>query len=212
MGVKLLFFTIFIGAFFLGVPLVSGVEAASLQFDPATVSATVGQPFDMKINATLGTDPVTSVDVYVLYDPALVEVVSAVKGTLFPTVSQSLAQSGKAYISGLVDDPATAKTGNGTVATITFKAKTNGTATLKFDCTQGSTTDSNINKNDAGSTDLIQCSSNGQSVVTIGGGTVATATPIPSTLPNTGTLTNIGAYGMMGALLLFVGFGARFLL
>ncbi len=209
-----------IGIFSFLAPLVNSAFAASLQFDPVTVSTTVGQTFDVKLNANLGSDTVTSVDAYVLYDPSLLDVVSVSKGTLFPTVSQSLTQSGKAYVGALVDDPATAKTGMGTLATMTFKAKANGTATLKYDCTQGSTTDTNVNKNDANSTDVVQCSSNGQSVVTIGGGGdttkgALTATSVPtqaSKLPQSGIASNIGTMGMFGTILVIVGFGVKLLL
>lgn len=170
------------------IPIISAAEAASLQFDPATVSTTNGSTFEVKVNVNAGSEQVTTIDAYVSFDSSLLEASSVKNGTFFPTVYSDTSKTGKVYVAGIVDDPATSKTGTGTVATVVFKAKKDGSGTLTFDCTQGSSTDSNISKNDANATDVIECSANGRSTITVGsGGSSPTNTPTPTTAGGGGT-------------------------
>lgn len=230
---------ILLGLFFV-TPFLNNVFAASLQFDPTTVSTTTGQTFSLKVNMNAGTDQVLSTDIYINYDQTLLEAQKVDSGTFFPSVSNTLTVPGKVYIAGMVEDPATSKTGSGTIATITFKAKKDGSIKLAFNCGQGSSSDSHIIKNDFNSTDIIQCSVNGTSTITIGSGSgtsatntptpsptpttasssssssVATPTPTPTTLsqlPKSGTVAeNISFYAAIGAVLFMVGIGAKLLL
>lgn len=193
---------------FIILPSFGKIFAATLQFDPATVTTTSGQTFDLNINVNVGSDQVTSVDAFILYNSSLFEVSSISDGTFFPTVSKDSSQAGKVYVAAMVSDPATSKTGSGTIATVKFKAKADGTADIIFDCTQGSTTDSNVTKNDLNATDLIQCASNGKAAVTVGTGGVA-PTNVPastnSTLPQSGIFDNVIKYSVPGAILLLIG-------
>lgn len=203
-----------------------GVFAGTLLFDPASQTITVGQNVSLKVNVDAGTDNITSVDAYITYDSNVLELPSGVAsiadGTFFPSVSKFNTQPGKIYIAGMVNDPATSKTGTGTIATITFRGKANGTATVKYDCTQGLTTDSNISKNEINATDLIVCASNGSSVITVGTG-VSAATPTPTTagggttnptptaLPRSGIFDNM-SIAVPAAFLIMVGGLVRLLL
>ncbi|MDH7476323.1 MAG: cohesin domain-containing protein [Microgenomates group bacterium] len=212
--IKLLLILSFL--FFL--PLTVNVLAATLEFNPATITTSAGQSFDLNIVINAGSDQITSVDAFIVYDANLLEVVSVTDGTFFPTISKDTSVTGKAYIAGMVNDPATYKTGSGTLASIRFTAKANGVANVTFDCAQGLTTDSNITKNDLNATDIIQCASNGSASVVIGtgGATGPTATPrassAGSTLPRSGIFDNVVKYSIPGAVLLFLGGVAKLIL
>lgn len=216
---KLFLFTL---GFLFIVPLFSFSLAGSLQFDPTSVNTQAGQTFEVKINVDAGSDEITSVDAYVLYDANLLEASSVTEGSFFNTVTYNLSQSGKIYIAGMVDDPASPKTGSGSLATIVFKAKGEGSATLTFDCSPGSTTDSNITKNDLNATDIIECDSNGKSVITVGTetGNSGQSNPSPtstnssssSQLPKTGIVDNLVKYSIPGAILLLIGATAKLIL
>jgi hypothetical protein len=206
---NLLFILFLLTAF----PFFGKIYAATLQFDPATVTTTSGQSFDLNINVNAGSDQITSVDAFILYNSSLFDVSSISDGTFFPTVSKDSSQAGKVYVAAMVSDPASSKTGSGTIATIKFKAKSDGSADITFDCTQGSTTDSNVTKNDLNATDLIQCASNGKATITIGAGgsTTSTNTPTsipavnPTSLPRSGGFDNVVKYSVPGAILLLIG-------
>lgn len=196
-------------------PVFGQIYAATLQFDPATVTTTSSQSFDLNINVNAGSDQITSVDAFILYNQSLFEVSSISDGTFFPTVAKDSTQAGKVYVAAMVSDPATSKTGSGTIATVKFKAKADGTADITFDCTQGSTTDSNVTKNDLNATDLIQCSSNGKAAVTVGAGGVAPTSPPavnPTNLPRSGAFDNVVKYSIPGVILLLIGGLAKLML
>lgn len=206
-------------ASFILTPIVMGkVQAASLKFDKTSVTVDPGQTFQIGVVVDAGTDEISSTDVYVLYDSSLLTAQSVAAGTFFPTVTNNIT-AGKVYIAGLVDDPATSKTGSGTVATITFSALKNGSGTLTFDCTTASNS-SKIIKNDLNATNIIVCSQNGSATVTVGTGGSTTPTPgaggsgtiTPSTLPQTGPLDVVGTSAKLGILLFFVGGAVRLLI
>lgn len=185
---------VLLGIFFV-FPLFANVFAASLQLDPTTVSTTVGQTFKVKININAGTDQIQSTDAWIPYNKDILEAQSIDNGTFFPIVSNVLTYAGRVYVGGVVDRAGTSKTGSGTVATINFKAKQNGTVTLTFDCTTGSVSESNIVNMDTNGTDIINCTANGTSVVTVGSGGSsggATGTPTPTPTPST-SLPSTGA-------------------
>ncbi len=202
---------VFLVIFFAVIGSVQAVEAATLKFDEATFSVASGDTFYVQVIVDAGSEQITSTDIYVLYDATILEAQSVSGGTFFPTVTKNIT-SGKVYIAGLVDDPATSKTGSGTVATITFKALKNGSATLTFSCDTSTYNTSKIIKNDVNATNIITCAQNGSSAVTVGGGSSSgggTTAPTPSSLPQTGILDNILKYSIPGMALLLIGWGMR---
>jgi len=211
---------LFIFVLLLIIPLFNVSFAATLQFDPTAVNTQTDQTFEVKVNVDAGSEEITSVDAYIIYDNNVIGVQEVRDGTFFLTVAKDTSQAGKAYIAGMVDDPATAKTGSGTIATLVFKAKTNGSTTMTFDCTAGTTTDSNITKNDLNATDIIQCDGNGRSVIKVGtgGSSSETTQPTPtstsstSQLPKTGIFDNIIKYSIPGAILLLIGTATKLIL
>ena len=208
---------------------VSSVSAASLQFDPTTKSTSKNENFEIKLDIDAGTNEILAADVKVTYDQALLEVVKIDNGTYFPTIGKSEFEEiqGKIYWEGIVNDPGDFKTGTGTLATVTFKALADGTATIKYICTPGETgDDSNIANNDFDATDVINCSENGTSRVTIGTGTSTitptitsdlTVTPEPSitSLPETGMFDSSTGASMLlpiSILMVLIGVAVKILL
>lgn len=177
------------------------VNAATLKFDKTTVTVNANETFQIAVVVDSGTEQISSTDAYVLYDATLLEAQSVAAGSFFPTVTNNIT-SGKVYVAAFVDDPATFKTGSGTIATITFKALKNGSGTLSFDCPTGS----KIVKNDLNATNIIACSQNGTSSVGVGGVAAgATTYPTPSVLPQTGIFDNITKAAVPGMILIMLG-------
>lgn len=205
-----LFFLVF---FF--TPFVMGkTEAATLKFDNTTYSVAINGAVTVGVIVDAGSDQISSVDAYVLYDSTLLEAQTVTAGTFFPTVTNNIT-AGKIYIAGLVDDPASsAKSGTGTLATITFKGLKNSTGTLTFDCQATGSSTSKIVKNDLNATNVISCADNGTAAVSVGNGIIPTATSssglaTPSALPRTGIIDNLQKLAIPGAILFLIGLGVR---
>lgn len=207
---------------FLGLtPMIFAVEAASLKFNNTTATVSNGGTFQIEVIVDPGSDSISSSDVYVSYDGTLLKATGVSAGTLFPTVTNDVATSGTVYIAGLVNDPANSVSTAGTIATITFQALKEGSGTLSFDCNS-----SKVIKNDLNATNVLTCSSNGTSAVTVGagssGGSNPTATPTtaasggnnstPTELPQTGIWDNVARLAIPGAVLLLLGGALRLIL
>ncbi len=203
------------------------VEAGILKFDTTTVNTNVDSTFDVQVVVDAASDEINSIDAYINYNSTLLQAQSVSAGSYFPSIAQNLT-TGRVYIAGYVDDPATSKTGTGTVATITFKALQEGTVTLSYFCDTSVNESSKIIKNDINATNVIDCSSNGSTTVTIaaaGGSGTGTPTPTPTStngsggtsdvtvteLPRAGTLDNLISISVPGLVLLTVGILFKFL-
>jgi hypothetical protein len=221
---KNIFLTIFYTLIFLLItPLfVCGVHAASLRFDNTTYSVAIGADINVGVIVDAGSEQINSSDIYVLYDPTLLEARTVIPGTYFPTFSPTIT-SGKVYIAGLVDDAANSKTGSGTVATITFRGLRSSRATLTFDCQTNAYNTSKIVKNDLNATNIIVCTQNGTAAITVGTGATSATTPTgtsgssgaasgSTSLPRTGIFENVVRYAIPGAILFIVGTAVRLIL
>ncbi len=204
--------------------LAPSAHAGSLRFDKGTVTVNVGDTFTVGAMVDAGGDQITSTDMWIVYDPALLEAQAASPSSFFPAVTNNIT-SGKVYVAGLITDPGAYKTGSGVVANITFKALKNGTATISYDCRTDVSNSSKIIKNSVDTTNVIVCSSNGTSIVTIGTGGGATGAPTqapvvtyaqnqvrPSTLPQSGIMDEMQKLLTMGGILVMVGIALRVLL
>lgn len=197
------------------VPVVLSVSAATLDFDPETVSVGVGQTFAVKVMIDADTSQVRGSDAWVGYDSTYLEAVGVADGTYFTTTFKDITAN-KIYIAG-TEDTGKSKTGKGTMGTITFKAKQQGgNTTLTFLCETGSATKSTIIGVGSNSPDVIVCGSNGTSMITISGGTTPTGsyltTPAPTALPRSGIVGNMAPYATIGIVLLLFSIGSRFVL
>lgn len=193
---------------------VSQAQAAYFKFNKDQVNVAAGDEFDLQLIVDPENGAITSVDAYIQFDQNLIEGVSVTDGSYFPTVTKNISSS-TIYIAGLVDDPASPKTGTGTVATIRFKGKTNGTATISLNCDS-----SKIVKNDVNFPNILTCSKNKSAQIIIGQGsnnnqTASNNSSNSSTtngeLPRTGVLDNTERLFLPGALLFFAGILSRVL-
>lgn len=191
---------------------INHVSAASLQFDPTTANLPINQNLEVKVIVDAGTDEITSTDAYVLYDSDLLEVVEVRNGPFFPTVTHDYSQTGKIYIAGMVEDPTSFKTGKDTLATIVFKGKNNGQVNLSFDCTEGSTTDSNITKKDINAPDIIQCQLNNQATISVGSNNNSRSQGGTNQLPESGIFDQMKNFSLLGFIFLLIGTTSKLLL
>ena len=190
------------------------VEAALLRFDNTTATVSVGSTFSINAVVDAGSDQITSTDMWILYDPTLLEAQSASAAAFFPAVTNNIT-AGKIYIAGLVTDPGTYKTGSGNVAVITFKGLKNGTATVSYDCRTDVSNSSKVIINAADPTNIINCAQNGTSVVTIGAGASLTPTTVvPTTVYNTNAVapTALPQTGFMDELPKLIWAGSLFVI
>ena len=209
---KFVFSTILIfTAFFLSPAVMGQIQAGFLTFDKDTIVANIGDIFDVQIIVDPGSEQISSDDAYVIYDPSLIEAQGVTPLDYFPTVVNNI-EFGRVYVAGLVDDPATYKTGSGAVATVSFKALANGLGTLTYDCQPGVYNSSKIIKNDLHASNIIECDQNGRVNITIGSGIGGGITATPSGLPRTGIFENVSRIAVPGIILLLLGGALRIIL
>ena len=192
--------------FFLGPAVMGQTQAGFLTFDKDTVVANIGDIFDVQIIVDPGSEQISSDDAYVIYDPSLIEAQGVTPLDYFPTVVNNI-ESGRVYVAGLVDDPATYKTGSGAIATVSFRALAEGLGTLTYDCQPGVYNSSKIIKNDLHATNIIECDQNGRVNITVGSGIGVGdgITVTPSGLPQTGVFENVAKIAIQGMILLLLG-------
>lgn len=200
-----------------------------LTLSPSSGNFTNGSDFTVTIGVNSESEKSTAVDAWVSFDSSKLEVVSITKASN-PAFSFALGQniynsSGKFDISCISTDMSSfeAQVLNGDLAVVTFRAKAEGVASVTFDCTAGSSIDTNIFNVSA--VDVVDCSSNQSGSYTITASssgsstTEPTSTPVPTTsssssttstseLPQTGGVGNtvglmvFGLVSMIGALAL----------
>lgn len=187
-------------------------EAATLKFSPSSASVSVGNTVDVKIDIDATGKEVTGTDALINFDKDKLEVVSITNGTFLEVAEKEFSDDGKIYVAGVLENAGVSVTGAGTLATITLRGKSNGIASLKFECVDGETNESNIPEFSADAVDLIECSANGSATVTVGGSTSDPApgsARTPSSLPRTGVVENMIFAAIAGGVLLLFGFGLR---
>jgi len=195
--------------FFLGTPLLfNPAWAGFFKFDKTTVPVANGGTFQIAVTVDPGSDALNAAEAYVIFDATVLKATTVAAGSLFPTVSNDISTSGKVYIAGLVNDPASSISTTGTLATITFQALKDGTVTLSFDCNT-----SKIVKNDINASNVISCSQNGTAAVTVGsGGSTQPTSPPPAQLPTSGVFDNVVKFAIPGMILLILGSALKFIL
>jgi len=152
------------------------------------------------INIDTGGQAAKSAKAVINFDSSLLEVSSIQASDFFDDVSHNIYNSsGQVVVNAnlSLDSLLESKTGTGTLATMTVRSKaSSGTATMVFDCTEGSSTDSNIN--DPTPLDIIVCSANvngsyslsgtpsASSTVALGGDSISTSSATGAVVPVTG--------------------------
>lgn len=132
---------------------------ASLSFDPVEVQISKGKQVDITVNIFTGSQSVTSTDVWINYDPAIIqpELNTVKTGSLFDTIEYKIIEPGKLYLYGIQKNPRQADPVQGTLATVQFTALTNGTSALSFDCDPSQKLTSQIIASDSNLSNVIGC-------------------------------------------------------
>lgn len=218
---------------FIGSIVAQAAEAATLKFDPTSSAISVGGSATPKVTISSGDVQIAGSDIYIVYDPAYLEPQTVTAGDHFPIVTNNVTP-GKVYISAVVDNSSQYKTGDGTIATVSFKGLKNGTTTLTYYCDLTKNDTSKIVKNDINATNVIECGTLGTHTITIGdgggtitpggtnggtnsGGTTTGGTTYSSTqniqqLPQSGVYENVVGFALPGVALLVFGLAMRLLL
>jgi len=191
--------------------------APRLFFDPSSGSYDAGASFDIVVNIDTDNQSIIAVDALIDYDSTKLQVSTVTAGAFFEDVSNDVS-NGRISIYAAPLTALSEKTGTGQIATISFTSTGEGTAAVSFLCESVSEIDSNIWTSEGN--DVIGCASNGSASFTIGStlgdiGTptatpsassiVATATPTPSELPETGFDVPVAVLMLGGVIMLLLG-------
>jgi hypothetical protein len=152
----------------------------------------------IEIKVDTGGQAIEAVDIYLEFPKAILKAESVIKGTVFPTVwSHIKNDEGKLRINAYFPSTQAAdfyKGSDGLIAKINFTPLSSGTAEVKFNCTAGSTTETNIVEKTTNK-DIIVCSANvngSYEVSTCEGGTCTPAPTSASTSTPTPTAASSG--------------------
>jgi len=169
--------------------------APYLYFEPAAGNYSLGESFSVTAKINSGTETVGGADGVGVYDSTRLELVSVTQA------SDMVFSDSDGGGSCQIDTASVGKFGftctsnyafgdkpvNGNLVVFNFKAKAVGTAPVTFNCTTGSTTDSNIVKTST-AMDVISCSENKNGNYVIGEG--GTNSPAPTSAPTSSTTTS----------------------
>jgi cohesin domain-containing protein len=215
---KKLVLTLFLSLSFLTVT-VRAVEAAPhLTVNPSSGSYSVDGNFDVTLGVDSSGETVGGVDGVGSYDSDRLELVSITQASnmVFANTDSggscaidNSAATGKFSFSCYSNDALSDSTAVGDLVKITFKGKSEGTATLNYTCTSGSTTDSNIVKSST-VTDVIACASNQSGSWTIGSG--GSTSSDPTSTPTIASTTELPQTGNLGVTLGIIAFASISLL
>jgi len=202
---------------FLGAVTAGAVEAASLSLSPSSGTHETGDTFTVDLKVDTGGEGAMTVDSVIKFDSTRLEVSSVSAGSFMTDMQKSLDNStGSLVIYNFSSQPLTSAVGGGVLASIVFKAKAAGTASVTFVCEAGAATDSSVWN--VAAEDILTCGSIGSGSYTISGAavvddeaeptTVVAATATPSELPETGNEWVVVGALFLG-IMLFIG-GAFF--
>jgi len=157
-------------------PAVVAASPASLSFNPVSQIIITGQTVSVAVNIFTNNQAVASTDVWIKYDPAVVQPVtnSIIKGSLFEKVEAKIVSPGKLYLYGVRKNPVASTALIGTVATIKFKALREGKTDLSFECSLFKKQSSTIILSDRSLANIISCESTitHSAQITVRGGSI----------------------------------------
>lgn len=164
---------------------VQSVEAAYLYLEPSSKTVEAGDVFDVALKINTEGEKPTTADTILLYDSGKLDFLGIDDPTddakFFPNVFDRTITD-KLYVGAAIKLGSQPVAGDGTITILKFKGKQAGTVTVTFDCSEGSTRDSNISlKVNNRVTDVIDCGKvvNGTYLIS-SGGMVPTSYPTPS--------------------------------
>jgi hypothetical protein len=168
-----------------GIALLSAqvTSAAYMTFESSTYSKNVGDIVSVPVIIDTENVETRAADIYVTYDSNVLEPVKVQQGTFYPKVINNT-KTGQVYLAVYEDNPTANIKGRGTVATIDFRLKTTGSATVKFLCdSTKNTTTSEIIEASANSYSIIECSKYTTATINVLGATTTTTVSNPTTAP-----------------------------
>ncbi len=186
-------FTLLLIIIFISIASVHAVFAQTYKFqlaNTATPAATVGNDVDVKVLINTAGKQTLGGDAIVVFDSNLLGIKSAQKGTFYEVFQDhTIGGTTNKYLLSAwqtTEVNPVSNTADTLFGTVTFTAKTAGSATLSFDCTTGSI-DSNIW--DTTQADILKCADTKPLTFTIGGPgptatPAATLTPGPTSTPS----------------------------
>lgn len=138
-----------------GSDIAYAAPGVNLNLSPATTSVAPSQTFTVNINLTTAGTPIDGVDIYSLrFNPSILQVVDSDAimtgvqigaGSLLPnTIINTVNNSTGVIQFSQSTSGGTNFTGNGVLATITFRGIVAGVSAVSFDFTSGSTADTNV--------------------------------------------------------------------
>ncbi len=158
------------------------LAAPRLILDPGSATVANGSTVQLKVTIDVESAQVFGSDAIVSYPSSDVEVTGVASGGFFTDFSYGNdAGAGKLELHGFFSSLYTGKSGSGTLATISLKAKKDsGSTAISFVCGSGATTRI-LNTN---GTNILSCSSLNQSTLSFTGTqTQPTNTPTPTVTP-----------------------------
>lgn len=186
-----------------------------LSLNPATGNYIVGENFSVIAKMNSGGEIIGGADGVGTYDSTILDLVSIEKASslVFSTTddggscSISEFEKGKFSFACYSNSNTSSNSNSGDLVVFNFKAKAVGTGLVKFNCTQGLTTDTNVIKTEPVG-DVIVCSENvnGSYVITAGSGEATTSTTTVSTEESKGN--ELPKTGIIGGTLGLILFGA----
>lgn len=221
----LLFSFIWLLSLFFGISTKAVLAGAHLYFDPDDGNYTVGQEIKTIVKMDSGGKIIGGADGMGTYDTTRLELISIEEspslvfnsgggsGGCSVTDKEDLENPDGFGFSCYSNFNTEVDNDSGELVVFTFKAKAVGTATVKFDCTQDSTTDSNIITSEPVA-EILVCSEikNGSYVITQGSGEATpTTTPDDDDAEETtteSTSDELPKTGGIGATLGLILFGA----
>lgn len=215
---KILLIIIFLFLFSLGAGAVGA--GPRLYLDPASGTFNNGSEFNVAVKVDPSSREIMAVDALLSFDSTKLEAKEVIDGKYFSGFDYNIENgNGRLTIYSFSTQTLQTKSQAGTVATVTFKTKAEGSASVSFLCQAGNDSDSAIWDSEAN--DLIDCASNGSGNYTIGAGssgeTPTTAptsgpttapeapTSTPSTLPETGIETPLLISLLGGGIMVLLG-------
>jgi hypothetical protein len=193
----LLISLILFSAFSLSSSPIKAAPDTSLSFQPSTLTPTVGDSFTVPILIDTGTNEVIGAELYINFDSSRLSASSISAGSFFtdpeaisPVISNT---NGTISYTLYLSPQSQAETGQGTLATITFKALSAGSANISFssDTIIGAINEGGVNAlaSSPSKTITVQTSSSSGTGGTSTSTTSNTTTSTSSTTSSNGTST-----------------------
>jgi hypothetical protein len=175
---KTALFFVFFSLLFFAAP--AKAFAAHFELSPQNLTINDDTEFNVNLYLNTGGKLINAIDALLNFPQSLLEVKEISFSSRFPTNIKSFDNStGKIEIHSAAFSVGDISSSNGTVATVKFKSKAEGTASVYFTCNPGQTTDSNILESGT-SNDIIDCGANKGGEYKIEEEAEPTATPTPT--------------------------------